>query len=382
MSNKAFAINTANAVNYLTSALSLVLPPDDPMLQRSYIARMLTRSVTEYIQRCEAWRKTYNPSLARNCTSLRGIRDIEIKVERHINYLMQTRGNLPFTQASYEQLVERLSKVREWIVDAVAEYISVEEWQVCYTKAHTTTVTVEVLGDYRILDWEYRRSVGEFVHDGELTEAHINRLVTPKGLKVKRVVDTVALPTDEIEGLNAAGDVMDVTALEQVSDLGGDAYFGRNHEIAQYARRNNSDVLLTQVVTNPINSRRVGLFDDLHSSKLVGYASRTPAGNAPKVVTAAFGNYPEIARRISASPQLRATLKRMGWDGDISKFTEQMAGMVIYGMHPEVYQYFRPINQVTGLQNAQDDLPTDHTTKETKRVDSGFRFTAKPRTNH
>lgn len=377
MSNKAFAINTANAVSYLIGELKQVCEPYSCLMDRRFLARGLTSAVCNYIQECEAWRGTYDPGRARNCTDIRGLTNIRKQFDSHIRAL-QTHGPLPFSRETYQRAVLAFNKVREWIVDAVAEYISVEEWQVCYTKAHTTTVTVELLGDYRVLDWEYRRKMGEFVHDGELTDAHIEHLVKFQGLRTARSVEPVVLPTDDLDMVNAAGDVLDSSVFKMMGPLGGMVQEGRSEESDKYARENNSDLLLTRVKQHELNTRKQVLFDDLHSMRLVGHRSRTPLGSAKQIFTVAFGNYPEIANKINKSPELRAKLRLMGWDGDLSKFTEEMAALVLYGIAPAVYQYLRPIVKPTGLQDEKDNLSADTTSPAPVSKYSGFRFTTTP----
>lgn len=381
MSNKAFAINTANAITYLIGEMRQICEPSSCLVDRGFLARGLTHAVCDYIQECEAWRSTYNPGRARNCTSIRGLTHIRKQFDSHIRAL-QTRGPLPFSREQYERAVLAFNKVREWIVEAVADFITVEEWQVCYTQAHTTTVTVELLGDYRILDWEYRRKCGELVHDGELTTAHIEHLVRAKGLKVARSVDSVVLPTDDTDLVNGAGDVVDSTAFVSVQPMGGLVQNGRSHDHDKYARENNSDLLLTRVESNRYNATQSVLFDDLQSARVVGYHARTPLGSARRIMTTAFGNYPELVRRIQSSSAVRERLRTMGWDGDTAKFTEEMAAAVLYGMSPEVYRNLRPVNKPIGLQNVQDDISTNKTTTEAPRQDTGFRFTATPRKSY
>lgn len=76
MSNKAFAINTANAITYLIGEMRQICEPSSCLVDRGFLARGLTQAVCDYIQECEAWRSTYNPGRARNCTSISGLTHI------------------------------------------------------------------------------------------------------------------------------------------------------------------------------------------------------------------------------------------------------------------------------------------------------------------
>lgn len=375
MSNKVFAINTSNAVEHLIrNFYPLVQSKTHPLVDRKWLAGQLTKSVTDYVRACEAWRSNYDPSRARSYISLQGVSTIL----RKLNQFMQESsryGRLPFTRIQYDSAHQAIVKVREWIVDAVGEHITTEDWNVCYPKAHTTTVTVELLGDYRILDWEYRRKEGRLEHDGELLEGHIAHLVQPKGFQCSKSVSSLEMSSDLSEFTNDAGDVVDVSGFHTSEPMGGALYCGRSVEVKEYTKRHNSDVLLTKVQPEQHNVTTTQLFDDLHSSKFVGW-TRNPNEDSARPVTVSFANYPQLTRAIN-NPDIRRQLVRLGWDGDVTKLTPAMAAKVLYNMHPDLFKYLRPITRVAGKNDVQDDLPTNKTADVFSPRTDIFQFTTK-----